>query len=221
VVFDFHHTIVDQGEPEVWLDSAWELLARPGRPADSLEPDQLARIHDLLDTVWDHAREIDPASRRDLDHSTHRRVFEEVISREPSVDAELADALYRSLPEVWNPYEDSLPVLRTLRDLHIPVAVLSNVGFDIRPTLDRTRISELIAGLALSYELGVVKPDPAIFEHALGLIGIAPERALMVGDNFGDDGAAAALGVRTLILPRTRGPVHGLDAVLRLVGASN
>lgn len=40
----------------------------------------------------------------------------------------------------------------------------------------------------------------------------------MVGDNFADDGAAAALGIRTLILPRSWGGIHGLDAVLRLAG---
>jgi FMN phosphatase YigB (HAD superfamily) len=40
----------------------------------------------------------------------------------------------------------------------------------------------------------------------------------MVGDSPDDDTGAARLGVRTLILPRTRGPVHGLEVVLRLVG---
>lgn len=39
----------------------------------------------------------------------------------------------------------------------------------------------------------------------------------MVGDSWRDDAGAAALGIRTLLLPRTTGPVHGLDAVLRLV----
>jgi FMN phosphatase YigB (HAD superfamily) len=40
----------------------------------------------------------------------------------------------------------------------------------------------------------------------------------MVGDTVDDDGAAAHLGMRTLILPRTRGTTHGLEQVLRLVG---
>jgi hypothetical protein len=54
----------------------------------------------------------------------------------------------------------------------------------------------------------------------LGLeaLGVGPGAALMVGDNPRDDGGAARLGVRTLILPRTEGALHGLDAVLRLVG---
>jgi FMN phosphatase YigB (HAD superfamily) len=39
----------------------------------------------------------------------------------------------------------------------------------------------------------------------------------MVGDNPVDDVGAAALGIRTLVLPRTPAPVHGLGLVLRLV----
>jgi FMN phosphatase YigB (HAD superfamily) len=39
----------------------------------------------------------------------------------------------------------------------------------------------------------------------------------MVGDNPHDDAGAALLGIRTLLLPRTSGPRHGLDVVLRLV----
>jgi FMN phosphatase YigB (HAD superfamily) len=63
-----------------------------------------------------------------------------------------------------------------------------------------------------------VKPQPEIFRAALDALEVAPEETLMVGDAWTDDGGAAALGIRTLILPRTRGRVHGLDAVLRLVG---
>jgi hypothetical protein len=39
----------------------------------------------------------------------------------------------------------------------------------------------------------------------------------MVGDAWQDDAGAAALGVRTLILPRTDDPSHGLELVVRLV----
>jgi hypothetical protein len=38
-----------------------------------------------------------------------------------------------------------------------------------------------------------------------------------VGDAWRDDAGAAALGIRTLILPRTDDPSHGLELVLRLV----
>jgi FMN phosphatase YigB (HAD superfamily) len=217
VIFDLHHTLVDPGEPARWLDLAWRYLDRPGDPGQILEAGRLREIYDVLDRVWDLAREVDPSSTRDLDPEAHERVFHTVLGRMPELDRALVAALYATLPDVWWPYEDALPVLQALHHLGRPVAVLSNVGFDVRPMLERTGIAGLIAGTALSYEVGAVKPDRAIFDRGLELIGVPASDALMVGDNFADDGAAAALGIRTLILPRTTGRGHGLDAVLRLV----
>jgi FMN phosphatase YigB (HAD superfamily) len=217
VILDLHHTLVDPGEPELWLELAWRHLSRPGTAEQTLEPQLRERICAVLDEVWDLANEVDPGSRRDLDPATHRRVFHSVLENVAGDDEELATALYATVLDTWTAYEDTLPVLRELRDRSRPVAVLSNVGIDVRPVLERTGILPMVAGLALSYEVGAVKPDGAIFRRALELIGMPAGRALMVGDSFRDDAAAASLGIRTLILPRTRGPVHGLDAVLRLV----
>jgi FMN phosphatase YigB (HAD superfamily) len=217
VIFDLHHTLVDPGEPEAWLELAWQRLNRPAAPAETVEPELLDTIYDVLDRVWELAHEVDPTSRRDLDPETHERVFHAVLSGVPGVDGDLAAALYETLLDTWSPYDDALPVLRALRRRSCPVAVSSNVGIDIRPMLERTGIRRLVAGLALSYEVGAVKPDSAIFIRALDFIGVQADRALMVGDSFRDDAAAAALGIRTLILPRTRRRTHGLDSVLRLV----
>jgi FMN phosphatase YigB (HAD superfamily) len=71
----------------------------------------------------------------------------------------------------------------------------------------------------LSYEVGVVKPDPAIFELALDRLGRPGRRTLMVGDSPRDDVGGVTHRIRTLILPRTDGPVHGLGTVLRMVGS--
>lgn len=218
VIFDLHCTLIHPGEPEAWLDLARGTMDRSGKASGSLEPELVREVHDVLDHAWDLAREIDPTARRDLDPATHERVFTAVLGRVSGLDPELISALYATLADVWMPYDDTLPVLQALHDRGCPVAVLSNVGFDVRPVLDRSGISSLIAGLALSYELGAVKPEAAIFNRALELIDVDAGRALMVGDSFADDGAAAALGIRSLILPRSRGGIHGLDAVLRLVG---
>ena len=69
-----------------------------------------------------------------------------------------------------------------------------------------------------SYEVGAVKPQPEIFARA-DLLNMSAGDALMVGDSWRVDARAAAVGIRTLILPQTSGPSHGLEAVLRLVGA--
>jgi beta-phosphoglucomutase-like phosphatase (HAD superfamily) len=70
----------------------------------------------------------------------------------------------------------------------------------------------------LSFEVGLVKPDPAIYARALELLGVPGRHALMVGDSPRDDVGGVPLNIRTLILPRTPGPVHGLGMVLQMTG---
>jgi HAD superfamily hydrolase (TIGR01509 family) len=47
-----------------------------------------------------------------------------------------------------------------------------------------------------SAEVGLPKPDPAVFRRALELLGVRPERALHVGDSESDETGARAAGMR-------------------------
>lgn len=215
VLFDFHHTLVDGGDAGGWLTMGWTRAGRAGDPATGLGSDGAATVVDYLDRVWEHAQVIDPGSTRDESPAQHRDVFLRTVAGCPGIDDALAEALYAAMPERWTAYADTVPVLTALRERGVRTTIVSNVGFDLRPIIERGGI--VVDALVMSYEVGIVKPDPGIFTHALSLLDADPEQALMVGDNWRDDAGAAALGIRTLLLPRTRGPVHGLDAVLRLL----
>ena len=68
----------------------------------------------------------------------------------------------------------------------------------------------------LSFEVGAVKPDPAIFETALTRLGVAARQAVMVGDSEEADGGARALGCGFVLvdpLP-TRERTDGLRSAL-------
>lgn len=216
VIFDFHHTLAHAGDPEVWLREAWTNLGRDGDPATVLGDDYAPALA-FLDQLWEEARVVDPENERDRDPARHREVFDRVIAAAPGIDLELADALYQIMHRQWDVYDDVLPVLKALREKGVRVAMLSNVGFDLSPTLARTGVDELLDGAVMSYAVGAVKPDPAIFQNALDALDLPASEVLMVGDAWQDDAAAAALGVRTLILPRTDDPSHGLELVVRLV----
>jgi len=212
VIFDFHSTLVDGGDPGAWITAA---LAHLGRPA--LPPVEHEALSSYLDHLWQHAHTVDPKSERDLSPDRHRDVFRRTMALCPGVDEDLTAALYETMTGQWRAFEDAVPVLRSLRARGIRVAVLSNIGIDIRDCLARNGMDTLVDQVVLSYEAGIVKPDPAVFAVVLDRLGATAEQTLMVGDSARDDVGGAALGIRTLILPRTRGPVHGLDAVLGLV----
>lgn len=216
VLFDFHHTLVSGGDATGWLAAGWARADRTGDPVSRLGAETASAVAEFLDRVWEHAYRIDPKSTRDESPQQHRAVFLETVAGCPGVDPELAEALYLGMADRWTAYADTVPVLTECRARSVRTAIVSNVGFDLRPVIERNNIA--VDALVLSYEVGSVKPDSEIFTHALDLLGAAPAQALMVGDSWRDDSGAAALGIRTLLLPRTDGPVHGLESVLRLIG---
>lgn len=63
------------------------------------------------------------------------------------------------------------------------------------------RFVDLIDTWVLSFEVRLAKPDAAIFELALELLGMPSGDVLMVGDRATHDGAAIESGITTLILP--------------------
>ncbi len=219
VLFDFHHTLVHVGDPADWLRAAWARAGRTGAPEDAFGADHAEAV-ETLDHIWDHARDIDPDNDRDLSSRRHREVWDAMVTRVPGADTGLAAALYATMPDSWQAYDDAVPVLQALRGAGLRTAMLSNVGYDLTPVAERTGIAPLLDAMVMSQALGVVKPDPRIFRAALDAMGLPAGDVLMVGDAWRDDAAAAALGMRTLLLPRTDGPVHGLELVLRIAGVS-
>lgn len=215
VIFDIHSTLIDQGDAVAWLDAALTVAPHP------LTSEERSALIAFLDRIWEGARISDPTSSRDLSFEDHSRVFHELIAAGPNVDRALANALYDTMLSTWHAYDDTLPTLRALRAAGVRTCLLSNAGVPIRGVLDREGMADAYDEIVLSYEVGSVKPDPRIFRIALERLGLTPGKVLMVGDNAHDDGGAAALGIRTLILPRTSGRIHGLSAVTALVNGYN
>ena len=222
VLFDFHATLAQVEEPTGWvvkaaaacgvdlptddaagLAKALVAAGRAGGPFPDAVPAHLAG-------VWE---------RRDLSAEAHRAAYVGFAAGvECDIDG-LPTALYDRLlmPDGWRLYADVPPVLTALRNAGVKVAMVSNIGFDLRPLSAALGIADLIDAYALSYEVGACKPAPEIFRAALDELDVAPRDALMVGDTPADAGAVA-IGCRCLILPPSPpDAVHGLGAVLDLI----
>lgn len=226
VVFDLHATLVNAGDPAAWVAAALAAVDADPTLGGIFDPQELQgsalpdsdALARWVDRIWEHAREIDPDNERDLSPPRHREVYDRMLDRMGLVPPVLGEALYRTMLDQWQAYDEASDVLVALRGRGVATAVLSNVGLDPRSVLTRTGLTGLLDVQVFSFEVGMVKPDPAIFTLTAEQLGLPPEELLMVGDTVADDGAAALVGMRTLILPRTPGTTHGLQQVLRLVG---
>jgi putative hydrolase of the HAD superfamily len=107
--------------------------------------------------------------------------------------AELAD--YHRLHNLWESVPDEVPVaLSALKRLGLPLAVASNANGTVRAKLERLGLLGWFDLVIDSQELGVEKPDPALFAFALDRLGVRAQATVHVGDFFHIDvvGARAA-----------------------------
>jgi HAD superfamily hydrolase (TIGR01509 family) len=221
VLFDFHGTLAQVEDPVAWVLAA---AAACGRELERAKATVLAdrlvmagraggplphRVPPHLAEHW---------ADRDLYEHAHRAAYTGLAATVTTDVEGLADALYDRLlgPDGWLPYTDAEATLRRLHDSGVKVAVVSNVGFDIRPHFAAWGFDGLVDAYALSFEVGRTKPDPAIFLRACGMLGVDPEHTLMVGDTQADAGAVHA-GCAALVLPAAGpGRPNGLGATLAL-----
>jgi HAD superfamily hydrolase (TIGR01493 family) len=217
VLFDFAGTLFSSEPDATWVRRA---AARAGWP---LSDDELANLARRMAAARELPQVV--AAQRGADRSAraHRASVMAWLAA-AEVRPELARALYTELTDLamWTPYPDTPTVLGALRDQGIAVGVVSNTGWDIRRHFTAHRLTPLIDAFALSFEHGVEKPDPRLFQIACDALGVDPALALMVGDSPLTDGGAVRLGMGAYLLPRIAGTVtpgepRGLEVVLRLV----
>ncbi|MFV2062921.1 MAG: HAD family hydrolase [Chloroflexota bacterium] len=101
-------------------------------------------------------------------------------------------------------FPDVIPALDALTAAGLRLAVVSNWGWAAPELLQNLELSRHFEVLSISARVGYQKPHPAIFEHALELMGAAPGDAVHVGDDPGADvvGARRA-GIEPILIERS------------------
>lgn len=95
-------------------------------------------------------------------------------------------------------------VLRALRSRGLELAVVANWNVTVHDHLAALGLAPFFSHVLTAAETGVRKPEPAIFRRALDLLGVAPERALHVGDDEVDRQGALASGMQFAPAPVER-----------------
>ncbi|WP_189826415.1 HAD family hydrolase [Streptomyces finlayi] len=225
VLFDFSGTLLRIESTRSWVDAVLSGAAAPYSEED------LRRYADLLERAGALPGGRDPESvppalaalweTRDESAELHRAAYTGLSRQVELPDDALHDALYarHMLPGAWQPYPDTAEVLGALRARGIPVAVVSNIGWDLRPVFRAHGLDRFVDAYVLSYEYGVQKPDPRLFRVACEALGQEPADTLMVGDSRHADGGAAALGCTVHFVDHlpVAGRPDGLRPVLDLL----
>jgi putative hydrolase of the HAD superfamily len=128
--------------------------------------------------------------------------FEE--AGEDAAKVELAMVQYFAARNAVIPYDDVLPGLLRLKD-QVLVGSISNGNAD----LQTIGLSHHFKVSVAAHQLGVAKPDSAIFLAACRELGVAPEDAVYVGDDvLLDVQGAQRAGLRAVWMNRTGSTRH-------------
>lgn len=168
-------------------------------------PEELDRCHYIGVAAW---------ARHPAESDESWLAYHTAYVRELGVDDDRARAVARDLKDAYNasgwtrPNPGAPEVMAELARRGFVVAVVSNSDGTVEDTLRRLGVCQVGEGSGApvrtvvdSGVVGAVKPDPRIFEIACERLGVAPERAVHVGDALSADvGGARAAGVRPVHL---------------------
>ncbi len=183
-------------------------VARLGAPYETLDAETTVALwHDLEESHY-HAY---LAGHLDYEGQRRARARDFAARHGVALDDEAASVWFASYferyVENWALHDDALPCLDELsaRITGVRFGLITNgdLAYQTRK-VTAVGLSERIDRIIASGELGVVKPDAAIFEHACDVFGIDPADAAYVGDRLRTDAVGASrAGLTGVWLNRT------------------
>jgi putative hydrolase of the HAD superfamily len=208
VLFDYGHTLIYFDErPHAALIDAYEKVNR--LLADSLKR-EVPSAQELIDKV---SQTVDAEIQRDYAAGRAEEVEISAIydAALRGLGLELEPQMIERVMELeqdgWlksvHAGPDVISTLEALRHAGLRLGIVSNAAY--LPRLMKQQLAALglapyFDGVTFSSEVGVRKPDPAIYQDALRQLGTDPARTLFVGDRVREDvQGPKALGMRAVL----------------------
>ncbi len=200
VLFDLDGTLVDT--LSAWRSAfAGALAGAYARYPDLRNLGRGEHVHDAL--FQPLVRQEQAADGGEWDREFLRRGFRRLLAEHASRDDEFADLLFEAYvaaePRRMALFPGVLPTLEALGVRYRLALVSNGLGPQQRSRIQPLGLDIHFPVIAISGELGLRKPDPAIFRHVLSSLEVAAEAAVHVGDDLDADiGGAAATGIATI-----------------------
>jgi HAD superfamily hydrolase (TIGR01549 family) len=190
VFFDLGQTLVDEWEFINYFDTRFhEILNGFGARID------LRNYRSLRDSVI-RDRKIGNGSVLELVAEVCRLVsppgYEKAIASRIRPEIEEGRRLFKFS-------KDSEAVLTALDTMEIEMGLIANQSRDIMDLLEKSGLRKFFKVIAISSVVGISKPDPGIFQHALIQAGRTAGDSIMVGDRLDTDICPAkTIGMTTI-----------------------
>lgn len=199
------------------VDVCAEVLALHGY---SIDPARLTRALMLADRTYEEEylrddtfwmKESDTA---DLWTKLYESMLSEAGLKEKT--AELASDIYTEFGQAnrWQPYPDVMPTLARLSEAGFKIGLVSNWGTQLTSLSIDTGLSKYLDFVVSSANVGLIKPQPQIFELALERAGVEAAETMHVGDHYyADIMGARSVGITPVLLDR-KGAVSQSDCLV-------
>lgn len=102
-----------------------------------------------------------------------------------------------------------------LRQQGVALGLLSNFSTDLRGMLETQGLLRRFDRVAISAEIGVVKPDAAAYEAILGMLALPASACVFIDDLPANVAAARALGMHGIVFEDTDSCLEALKGLLR------
>jgi putative hydrolase of the HAD superfamily len=103
----------------------------------------------------------------------------------------------------WYVYPDVLLALEEWRSRGIELGIISNFDSRLKSVLEALNLKDYFQSVTISSEVGAAKPEPQIFQVALGKHECPPQSAWHIGDSSTEDyEGAKAVGMQAYLIRR-------------------
>lgn len=179
VFFDLGQTLVDEWEFVDYFDAKFhEILHGYGARMD------MRNYKSVRDSVIRDRR---------IGHGSVPELVAEVckLVLPPGYDKTVASRISLEVAEgrssLFKFSKDAESMLTALDSMRVQMGVIANQSRDIMELLENSGLKKFFKVIAISSIVGLAKPDPGIFQHALNQAGRTAEESIMIGDRLDTD----------------------------------
>lgn len=180
----------------------------------------------LVAGVFDEASEQQEALEHVIGHPDWRALDQGTLSLEEardnactrcSLQAEKIMELYEATPPSLEVFPHMVETIEELHAEGVPLYVLSNMQEHAWEYVEETYdFWPYFEGIVVSWEIKLIKPDPAIYEHITETYELRPEETVFVDDTLENIEAAREFGLEALHLHSGNGHSRKIHEALGL-----